>query len=668
MARWAWAGFTALGLGALAFIQNSSYLSVRGGSPSPYAPMGADTATNAPAPAPRPKVHRNFKDEARARLIELQIELAWLADPLTVACPLDAHVDRCLIEITGVVPSVVAHARAIQLASESSDRSLVDALTVKTMAGPEPAREVPPNLKVDALRLLQEGLPKLVQDLRLETTEDGRVLLFGSVPSYEEKLLISQRLRTLKGCGGVENRMNVWGYEDQGKRYSRVTVDGRLRVPADLSAPPPQKIREPEPVAKAATARPAFVPPPGAFEGHVTVRAPLFERLRTHDAVPSDSGTAVAQAARPTQLPATIPSATDKKQDAPVVADAKKLTAAVADAKKPTPKVAEPKKETPLFAEKKPAPAVADAKKPTEPKKETPLFAEKKPTPAVADAKKPTPAVTDAKKSAPAVADANKTTPAAAEAKKRAPSVEVKKPRPFFFADAKPMPVASDAKKPATVVVVEAKKPVVVDAKKPAAADAKQPVVAEVKKPEPAVVPVANPAASDYSLIEPKEKKTASAAPNTAPKQVAGSVVKTATLLPSTTLSPADQTNRALFKIVTAQATPNKAAQPPSGAKQADVRDVGDKKPTVVQASAQAKPEQVVPADPKLAEKMRKRIQSECGKAVRRVDVSFPDGKSIKVVLVVSDERVAGPVCEKVHRIKELAPYHPQFQVMIDKK
>src|SRR5262245_48834072 len=62
------------------------------------------------------------------RATEIEVELAWLADPVTCPCPLTAHVTGPTLEVRGSVPSMFARAQALKLARERSQLAVIDSL------------------------------------------------------------------------------------------------------------------------------------------------------------------------------------------------------------------------------------------------------------------------------------------------------------------------------------------------------------------------------------------------------------------------------------------------------------------------------------------------------------------------------------------------------------
>src|SRR5205823_3888857 len=74
--------------------------------------------------------------EDHARLTQIQVSLAWLADPATFSCPLHAAASASVLEVRGTVPDYTARAHALGLAERYRGRlTLIDALSI----GPVPA-------------------------------------------------------------------------------------------------------------------------------------------------------------------------------------------------------------------------------------------------------------------------------------------------------------------------------------------------------------------------------------------------------------------------------------------------------------------------------------------------------------------------------------------------
>ena len=54
-----------------------------------------------------------------SRTLEVQVELAWMGDPVTFRCPLHARVKGDGIDLTGSVPSAEIRAQAVRLAHDA---------------------------------------------------------------------------------------------------------------------------------------------------------------------------------------------------------------------------------------------------------------------------------------------------------------------------------------------------------------------------------------------------------------------------------------------------------------------------------------------------------------------------------------------------------------------
>src|SRR5262245_51993071 len=68
---------------------------------------------------------------SHACLVEMQVELAWLADSLTFPHPMAARIMDTSLEIGGVVPTESVRQRAVYLARECSGMKVADRLHVQ---------------------------------------------------------------------------------------------------------------------------------------------------------------------------------------------------------------------------------------------------------------------------------------------------------------------------------------------------------------------------------------------------------------------------------------------------------------------------------------------------------------------------------------------------------
>ena len=79
--------------------------------PKPAAPTAATAA-----------VAHSDSPEARARLYEIKVGIALLADPATFACSLKLRTLRStMLEVSGIVPSTEVRTKALELARAHSD-------------------------------------------------------------------------------------------------------------------------------------------------------------------------------------------------------------------------------------------------------------------------------------------------------------------------------------------------------------------------------------------------------------------------------------------------------------------------------------------------------------------------------------------------------------------
>src|SRR5437764_1293782 len=68
--------------------------------------------------------------EAVGRSRVLEVELAWMSDPVTFRCPLRARWTPAGLEVAGRVPDGATRTRVLQLARSATIEPVVDALNV----------------------------------------------------------------------------------------------------------------------------------------------------------------------------------------------------------------------------------------------------------------------------------------------------------------------------------------------------------------------------------------------------------------------------------------------------------------------------------------------------------------------------------------------------------
>ncbi len=225
-------------------------------------PAAAPPRATAPAPAPArlPQLGGGQKErpqgaaliEDPVRLLEIAVELGWLADPVTFPHPLAAHINGRALEIRGVVPSAAARERAARVALQQCPFTLLD--HVRVQPGPLPkASGVSINqLHGAATATIRKNFPRLASGIAVQARAFGQVVLGGTIPSYEEKLAVSQSLRQLPGCTSVINELKVASAAPAAPSWQA----------AAPKAPAPSAGSPSRPVASAPALVPPSVPPP----------------------------------------------------------------------------------------------------------------------------------------------------------------------------------------------------------------------------------------------------------------------------------------------------------------------------------------------------------------------------------------------------------------------
>src|SRR5437762_2934034 len=91
------------------------------GQTSPYSALDRPTSIPHGAVDPNAKGQSSFTDKAKSsRVTEMKVELAWLADPVTSPCRLQARVVGGSLEVHGQVPNEAVLDHALHLAGAES--------------------------------------------------------------------------------------------------------------------------------------------------------------------------------------------------------------------------------------------------------------------------------------------------------------------------------------------------------------------------------------------------------------------------------------------------------------------------------------------------------------------------------------------------------------------
>lgn len=144
-----------------------------------------------------------------ARLAEINVELAWLADAETFRCQLAARKVGDKLEVGGFVPHAGLKARALEIAAKHSTLPVADKLVVMANSELKIAPSTQDALCESAASLLGKIMSKFGAEFEFGTDGHGQITISGNVPSPEDKLTISRRLSQLSGCTAVLNNMNV---------------------------------------------------------------------------------------------------------------------------------------------------------------------------------------------------------------------------------------------------------------------------------------------------------------------------------------------------------------------------------------------------------------------------------------------------------------------------
>ena len=139
------------------------------------------------------------------RITEANIEIAWLADPVTFPYYLEAHATAKELEVRGYVPNKAVREHAVRIAKVYSSLPVVDSTKEHPSLLVKPGQMSPQQLQASVQSSLRVALPKQHQHLKVEVGDDGKVFVMGPVANHEERVAVSQSLRRLHGCTSVQN-------------------------------------------------------------------------------------------------------------------------------------------------------------------------------------------------------------------------------------------------------------------------------------------------------------------------------------------------------------------------------------------------------------------------------------------------------------------------------
>jgi hypothetical protein len=240
-----------------------------------------------------------------ARLIEMKVELAWLADPVTSPCRLEARTMGSTLEVHGQVPGEGELEHALYLAREESGMRVLNKVQLNPRLRGPGSSKPQEALHREAFNAVRQGFPENAPAITVSTLADGQVVLKGTIPTYEDKLAISRHLRQATSCSCIINQLRVLA-EPQGHagKNSTPSVAATLLTPERLKSPSIQPVSH---VPNASPTAPATVAPaPHSSTGTTEGGGAWLAAVKT-------SGTGSEQSLAPTVAvknePGSLPSA-----------------------------------------------------------------------------------------------------------------------------------------------------------------------------------------------------------------------------------------------------------------------------------------------------------------------------------------------------------------------
>jgi BON domain-containing protein len=257
-------------------------------------------------PATPPVVAEGKKEKVlvgqeASRIIEIMIELAWLSDPITFPCFLEARAEGATLQVRGFVPSNSVRDHALRLARLQCSMAVVDHMTIRKGIAVQAIRLPAGQMEKAALACLQGYFPDSDCHFQVQADNGGRVKVTGQVHSFEEKLAVSQELRRLHGCSVVVNQVHVVA-ENQPRLAPSLNRNPKPDMEADSALvrvkpekpekikPPPLVVKVPEAESKSLLGKFSWTKPaiPLPFaksqppEAHLPSRSPEVKKPAAH--------------------------------------------------------------------------------------------------------------------------------------------------------------------------------------------------------------------------------------------------------------------------------------------------------------------------------------------------------------------------------------------------
>jgi hypothetical protein len=174
----------------------------------------------------------NIVSEADARLEELKVELAWLAEPSSFSCQLQAKADGPSLIVRGFVPNQTVRDLALKAAREHTFLNVADGITLQSNLVLRSGGKEAGAVQKQALEVLTQHFPQQAKTFRVTAKVSGEVTVTGTVPTFEDRVAVSRKLRLVDGCTCVVNQVQVPSVLRDGVKHFVVTSDGRLVVQA----------------------------------------------------------------------------------------------------------------------------------------------------------------------------------------------------------------------------------------------------------------------------------------------------------------------------------------------------------------------------------------------------------------------------------------------------
>jgi osmotically-inducible protein OsmY len=163
--------------------------------------------------------------------VEMQIELAWLADPVTFPFDLRARARDGKLQVSGNVPNQAARDRVLLLAGQFAMVQVLDKLHIQSKLLSKTETVPTEELQRAVKDVLTREIGPTSGQLEIKAHASGQVSIAGDVATQEKKLAVSKSLQGIKGCVCVINLLNVTDPTPQplmASKESKRTIQDRL--------------------------------------------------------------------------------------------------------------------------------------------------------------------------------------------------------------------------------------------------------------------------------------------------------------------------------------------------------------------------------------------------------------------------------------------------------